>query len=98
MVPEPLLLAGGASRLGGGAKRLTALVACVSFSYSTDVLRGTFVTEAREPDAHELLAMVADEDVEGCCMRSSAARTNAFAMLTVVSLTVHRSGLFGARF
>lgn len=92
----PLLLeGGGARRLGGGAKR-RLLVDWVSFSYSTDVLRGTVVVfvvvVVREPEAHAELG-----SVTGCCIgsMSSAARVNAFAMLTVVSLTLHFSGLGG---
>lgn len=62
----------------------------VSFSYSTEVLRGRVAAE-REPEAHELFGFGA----AGCI--SSAARWNAFAMLTVVSFTLHFSGLGGER-
>lgn len=86
----PLLRAGGASRFGGGAKRRT-VVLCVSFSYSTDVLLGTLVAEVRDPEAHALLELERFGREE-CCMLWSAARTNALAMLTVVSFTLHRSG------
>lgn len=98
-MPVPVLrAAGGARRLGGGAKR-RVLVDCVSFSYSTEVLRGTMVAEEDAPDAQALfglefrLGMDAEDDAEGCMLLSSAARMNAFAMLTVVSLTLHLSGL-----
>ena len=42
---DPVLLIGrrGGSRLAGGGLRRRVAVDCVSFSYSTDVLRGKFV-------------------------------------------------------
>jgi hypothetical protein len=84
--------------LGGGAKR-RLLVDCVSFSYSTEVLRGTCVgllVAVREPEAHAVFGFVVAA-AAGCCMlsRSSAANVNAFAILTVVSFTLHFSGLGG---
>lgn len=63
------------------------MVDWVSFSYSTEVLRGTLGL-GREPEAHELFGLLV-----GCM--SLTACWNAVAMLTDVSLTLHFSGCGG---
>ena len=72
-------------RLGGGARRRLE-VEWVSFSYSTEVLRGT-LRLVWEPDAQALFGLPGAMSCEVV-----AAWLNAAAMLTEVSLTAHFSG------
>ena len=71
-------------RLGGGARRRLE-VEWVSFSYSTDVLRGTLRLVC-EPDAQALFGLlVTMSEVDAAWLKAAA-------MFTEVSFTVHFSG------
>lgn len=81
-------MGGRERRLGGGARRRGTVV-WVSFSYSTDVLRGTTGLGLVTPEAQAVLGFVAGS------MLFFAAIWSALAILTEVSLTDHLSGFGG---
>lgn len=81
---------GGRERRGGGGARRREVVIWESFSYSTDVLRGTAGLGRVTPEAQAVFGFGAGN------MSLSAAMWRALARMTEVSLTVQLLGLGGA--